>query len=83
MNIFLTNIWFNYGDKCGTHFNKHIHAYAGKWIKNEVQTDPKLIWPVFFKLFIDDGFGITKGKQEDVIFWIEKFSGLGKTIQVD
>ena len=31
-------------------------------------TDPKLIWPILFKRFIEDGFGITK---------------LRKTVQID
>ena len=45
--------------------------------------DPKLIWPVLFKHFIDDGFGITKGVREDVIYRIEKFNELQKTVQID
>jgi len=32
---------------------------------------------------IDDGFGITKGVREDVIYWIEKFNELRKTVQID
>ena len=39
--------------------------------KMKCKTDPKLIWLVLFKRFIDDGFGITKGNREDVIYWIE------------
>ena len=27
-------------------------------LKVKCKTDPKLIWPVVFKLFIDDGFDI-------------------------
>ena len=45
--------------------------------------DPKLIWPVLFKRFIDDGFGITKGDRKDVIYWIQKFNELRKTVQID
>ena len=52
-------------------------------LKVKCKTDPKLIWPVFFKRFIDDGFGITKGVQEDVVYWIEKFNKLRKTVQID
>ena len=33
--------------------------------KMKCKTDPKLIWPVLFKRFIDDGFGITKGNREE------------------
>ena len=36
-------------------------------LKLKCETDPKLIWPVHFKRFIEDGFGITKGDQKDVI----------------
>ena len=42
-------------------------------LKVKCKTDPKLIWPVLFKLFIDDGFDITKGVREDVIYWIQCF----------
>ena len=42
--------------------------------KTKCKTDPKLIWPVLFKHFIDDGFGITKGNRTDVIDWIGKFN---------
>ena len=51
--------------------------------KMKCKTDPKLIWPVLFKRFIDDGFGITKGNREDVIYWIEKYNELRKTVQID
>ena len=56
-------------------------------LENELKikccSDPKFIWPVLFKRFIDDGFGITKGLREDVRYWIEKFNGLRKTVQID
>ena len=52
-------------------------------LKKKCNTDPKLIWPVFFKRFIDDGFGITKGVREDVIYWIEQFNKLRKTVQIN
>ena len=51
--------------------------------KMKCKTDPKLIWLVLFKRFIDDGFGITKGNREDVIYWIEKYNELRKTVQID
>ena len=38
--------------------------------KMKCKTDPKLVWPVLFKRFIDDGFGITKCNRKDVIYWI-------------
>ena len=52
-------------------------------LKAKCCSDPKLIWPVLFKRFIDDGFGITKGLRKDVIYWIEKFNELRKTVQID
>ena len=52
-------------------------------LKMKCKTDPKLIWPVLFKRFIDDGFGITKGNREDVIYWIKQFNKLRKTVQID
>ena len=51
--------------------------------KMKCKTDPKLIWRVLFKRFIDDGFGKTKGNREDVIYWIEKFNELCKTVQIE
>ena len=46
--------------------------------KTKCYSDPKLIWPVLFKRFIDDGFGITKGLREDVIYWIENSTNYPK-----
>jgi len=51
-------------------------------LKMKCEADPKLIWPVLFKRFIDDGFGITKGDRKDVIYWIQKFNELRKTVQL-
>ena len=56
-------------------------------LENELKTKcysaPKLIWLVLFKWFIDDGFCITEGLWEDLIYWIEKFNKLCKTVQID
>ena len=52
-------------------------------LKLKCNSDPKFIWPVLFKRFIDDGFGITKGLREDVIYWIEKFNELYETVKID
>ena len=52
-------------------------------LKQKCNADPKLIWPVLFKRFIDDGFGITKGVREDVIYWIRQFNKLRETVQID
>ena len=51
-----------------------------KELQQKCNSDPKLIWPVLFKRFIDDGFGITLGLRNDVIYWIEKFNELRKSI---
>ena len=40
-------------------------------LKNKCKSDPKLIWPVLFKRFIDDGFGVTTGLFKDILYWIE------------
>ena len=58
-------------------------AMLEKELKAKCCSDPKLIWPVLFKRFIDDGFGITKGLREDVSYWIDKFNELRKTVQID
>ena len=47
-------------------------------LKLKCESDPKIIWPILFKRFIDDGFGITEGVREEVIYWIEKFNELRK-----
>ena len=47
------------------------------------KVDPKQIWPVVFKHFIDDGFGITKGVREDVIYWIQNSMNCKKNVQID
>ena len=52
-------------------------------LKNKCKSDPKFIWPVHFKRFIDDGFGITTGLRKDLIYWIKKFNELRKTIKID
>jgi len=62
----------------------NIHmAMLENELKAKCKTDPKLIWPILFKRFIDDGFGITKGDRKDVIYWIQRFNELRKTVQID
>ena len=34
-------------------------------LRNKCVTDNKLVWPILFKRFIDDGFGVTKGSKKD------------------
>ena len=41
------------------------------------KTDPKLIWPILFKWFIDDG-----SDRKEVFHWIQKFNELRKTVQM-
>ena len=36
-------------------------AKLEKFLKEITKNDPKMVWPIIFKRFIDDGFGITKG----------------------
>ena len=58
-------------------------AMLEKELQQKCNSDPKLIWPVLFKRFIDDGFGITLGLRNDVIYWIEKFNELRESIKID
>ena len=45
--------------------------------------DNKLIWPVVFKRFIDDGFGITKANKSEFEYWVSEFNALRETITID
>ena len=58
-------------------------AMLEKELQQKCNSNPKLIWPVLFKRFIDDGFGITLGLRNDVIYWIEKFNELRESIKID
>ena len=40
-------------------------------------------WPIMFKRFIDDGFGIMRGNKKDVETWIKEFNNLRKNIFID
>ena len=42
-----------------------------------------MVWPIFFKRYIDDGFGITKGSKSNVEYWILEFNKLVKSIKID
>ena len=39
-------------------------AKLEKKLKDKSINDPKTVWPIFFRWYIDDGFGITKGWRE-------------------
>ena len=44
----------------------HIYmATLEKLLKEKSKTNTKIIWPVLFKRFIDDGFGITEANKEE------------------
>ena len=40
-------------------------------------------WPIMFKRFIDDGFGIIRGNKKDVRTWINEFNQLRENIFID
>ena len=52
-------------------------------LKESTKDDPKFIWPIFWKRFIDDEFGIIKGSKSDVEYFIKKINSLVKTIEID
>ena len=58
-------------------------AKMEKILKEKTTNDPKMVWPMLFKRYIDDGFGITKGSKKDVEYWISKFNNLVKSITID
>ena len=53
------------------------------FLKDKCKTDKKLVWPIMFKRFIDDGFGVTKGSTTDFEYWVSKFNMLRETITID
>ena len=58
-------------------------AKLEKFLKEKCKTDKKLIWPICFKRFIDDGFGVTKGNRSDFEYWVSEFNSLRETITID
>ena len=40
-------------------------------------------WPIMFKRFIDDGFGIMRGNKKDVGTWINEFNQLRENIFIE
>ena len=52
-------------------------------LKEKCKTNKKIIWPVLFKRFIDDGFGITEANKEEFEYWIHEFNLLRETITID
>ena len=47
------------------------------------KTDSNLIWPITFKRFIDDGFGITKANKFEFEYWVSEFNLLRDTITIE
>ena len=45
-------------------------AKLEKMLKEKTKNDPKMIWPTFFRRYIDDGFGITKGSKADIMILV-------------
>ena len=52
-------------------------------LKEKRKTDIKLKWPILFKRFIDDGFGVMEGTKLDFEHWVSEFNLLRQTITVD
>ena len=45
-------------------------AKLEKLLKEKCKSNRKLKWPIFFKRFIDDGFGILEGNKLDFKHWV-------------
>ena len=58
-------------------------AKLEKILKEKTINDPLMVWPIFFKRYIDDGFGITKGSKANVEYWIKEFNNLVESIKID
>ena len=58
-------------------------AKLEKLLKDKTKNDHKMVWPILFRHFIDDGFGTTKGSKSDVEYWIMTFNFLVKSIKID
>jgi hypothetical protein len=52
-------------------------------IKRMSAIDPKLIWPLLFLRFIDDGFGVMEGSREDVLYFVMVANNLIPSITID
>ena len=58
-------------------------AKLEKILKEKTKNDPMLVWPILFRRYIDDGFGITKGSKTNVEYWISEFNKLVESIVID
>ena len=52
-------------------------------LKEKSKTNTKIIWPVLYKRFIDDGFGITKANKNEFESWVNEFNLLRESITID
>ena len=52
-------------------------------LKVTSKTNTKIIWPLLFKRFIDDGFGITKANKNEFELWVDQFNLLRESITID
>jgi len=62
--------------------NLHL-AKLENILKEKSKGDPKMVRPILFKRYIDDGFGIMKGSKSHVEYWILEFNKLVKSIKID
>jgi len=58
-------------------------AKLEKILKEKTKNDPMMVWPILFRRYIDDGFGITKGSKTNVEYWISEFNKLVESIVID
>ena len=64
-------------------FSESLWARLETLLKEKCNTDPKLKWPVLFKRFIDDGFGVMDGNKLDFEYWVSEFNLLRDSITID
>jgi hypothetical protein len=52
-------------------------------LKEQTKNDPKMIWPLLWRRFIDDGFGVIKGHRKNVEYFVLKFNSMVDSIKID
>ena len=52
-------------------------------LKEKCKINKKIIWPLLFKRFIDNGFGITKANKNEFELWVDEFNLLRESITID
>jgi hypothetical protein len=58
-------------------------AMLEKKLKEQTKDDPKMIWPILWRRFIDDGLGVIKGLKKDVEYFVHKFNSMVQSIKID